>query len=715
MRAIRIGIDVGGTFTDAVALDEATGELVSQVKVPTTHDAPEGVAAGIVEALHRLLEQVHLQTSQVRFIAHGTTQATNALLEGDVMPVGILATGRGLEGRRASVETALGNLELSPGKWLFVAHRYLEAGASGAEPQSVAEAIRELVAAGSGVIVAAEPFSVDDPSGEARLMEAAAKQGLPATGTHEMTGLLGLRVRTRTAVINASILPRMVHTSVLTQGAVRSAGIQAPLMVMRGDGGVMTMEGMRRHPIRTLLSGPAAGVAGALMHARISDGLFLEVGGTSTDISAIKDGRVVVDYANVGGHPTYVSALEVKTVGVAAGSLVRLGTHRIVDVGPRSAHIAGLRYAVYAEPAEIVEPVLETFAPKPGDPADYVLVCCRGEQRFALTPSCAANLLGLVQDGDFARGNVESARRAFAPLARALGTDETGAARAVLEACLAKLEPVARQLAGRHQLVGPGLILAGGGGGCAALVPYLGQKMKLRTHLVQHHEVISPIGVALALVREVVERTAVNPSTQLIGQIREEARAAALRGGAADGTVEVEIEVEPARNLVRAIATGATEMRARTHAPAGLDEAGLASAAAAALGAGPAELVAQTGRWSLFRIVMERKGWLGLGKRREELHALVERDGTVRRKFGPVHWGQTTAGQCAEVLARMLAALTVHGDGGASIPRAYLLCGERLVDLSGLVTSEQVLALAKSELEGTPAETEVVNLCSPRS
>ena len=715
MRVIRIGIDVGGTFTDAVALDEATGELLAQVKVPTTHEAPEGVAAGIVAALARLLDAVQLEPSRVRFIAHGTTQATNALLEGDVMPVGVLATGRGLEGRRASVETAIGNLELSPGKWLFVAHRYLESGAEGAATGALAEAIQELVAAGSGVIVAAEPFSVDDHSGELRLMEAAVKQGLPATGTHEMSGLLGLRVRTRTAVINASILPRMVQTSVLTEGAVRASGIAAPLMVMRGDGGVMTMEGMRRHPIRTLLSGPAAGVAGALIHARLSDGLFLEVGGTSTDISAIKDGRVVVDYASVGGHPTYVSALEVKTVGVAAGSLVRLGHRRIADVGPRSAHIAGLRYAVYAAPEEIVDPVLETFAPRLGDPADYVRIRCRGDQCFALTPSCAANLLGLVRDGDFARGNAESARRAFAPLAEALGTDEVGAARAILEACAAKLEPVVRDLVQRHQLAGPGLVLAGGGGGCAALVPYLGQKLKYPVHLVRHHEVISPIGVALALVREVVERTAVNPSPELIGQIREAARAAALRGGAAEGTVEVEIEVEPARNLVRAIATGATEMRARENVGDGLDESRLAEVAAESLGAGPAEMVAKTGRWTVFRVIVEARGWLGLGKRREERHALVERDGTVRRKFGRIQWGVTTAGQCPEALAQFLAALTIHGDGGASIPRAYLLCGERLLDLSGLVTADQVVALAKSELADAPAETEVVMLCSPRS
>ena len=134
---VRIGIDVGGTFTDAVAINNETYELIGSVKAPTTHTAKEGVAAGIVEVLHKVMEQYNIKPEDVTFIAHGTTQATNALLEGDVARVGVVTLGQGIQGAKSRSDTTIGNIELAPGKFLNSENNYVDTSS-----QNVDQAIR---------------------------------------------------------------------------------------------------------------------------------------------------------------------------------------------------------------------------------------------------------------------------------------------------------------------------------------------------------------------------------------------------------------------------------------------------------------------------------------------------------------------------------------------------------------------------------------------
>ncbi|HEX3816314.1 MAG TPA: hydantoinase/oxoprolinase N-terminal domain-containing protein, partial [Mycobacteriales bacterium] len=235
---IRVGIDVGGTFTDAVALDAQTLELIGQVKVRTTHRHADGVARGIIDALTQLLAAVGVTADDVSFLAHGTTQATNALLEGDVATVGLVGVGSGFEGWITRRLGALGKIELAPGKQLPVRYGHVRSAVEAADAAAAVTAVR---AAGADIVVGVQAFSVDDGTGEDAVVDAAHKEDMLATTTHEITKLYGLKKRARTAVVNASILPKMLDTADLVERSITTAGIAAPLMVMRCDGGVMSL------------------------------------------------------------------------------------------------------------------------------------------------------------------------------------------------------------------------------------------------------------------------------------------------------------------------------------------------------------------------------------------------------------------------------------------------------------------------------------------
>lgn len=708
--SVRIGIDVGGTFTHAVAIDGQTYELIGKVCVPTTHDRAEGVAAGIVQAFRELLGDLNLDPKQISFIAHSTTQATNAMLEGDVATVGILGMGDGLEGLKAKADTNLGEIELSPGKVLRTSHVFLDS--KQVNESSVAEAIKALQAQGAQVVVAAEAFSVDDPSREQLVQSVARELGQPSTATHEISQLYGLRVRTRTAVVNGSILPKMIETAVMTESSVKASGIAAPLMIMRSDGGVMDAEQMRKRPIMTVLSGPAAGIAAALMFLRVSDGIFLEVGGTSTDIALIQTGKPKIRSASIGGHKTFLTTLDSRTLGIAGGSMIRLSASEVVDVGPRSAHIAGLPYACFADPSELEGAKVVRLQPRPGDPEDYSILENPAGKRFAVTTTCAANALGVVQPEDHAYARQESAQLALQVLGAAIGKDANAMALAVMDIAAAKVEQTVRELIEDYRMNADVLTLVGGGGGSAAVVRHLGSRMKLPVRIAEHAEVISAIGCALAMVREVIERTVPNPSDDDVIRIRREAEEAVVKLGAVPESVEVQVEVEVQRNILRAIATGATEFRARSLGDRQATEEDRRQAAATSLNL-PLEQVNRVtgdGFLEVYSAAVEVRKLFGLIRNRRSPVRVVDSEGIVRLQMSN---GRFVTAGAAEVLSRLSNLVeehTIYGDGGTQLPDVYLLFKGKLVNLSGLPSLDRVRALAQLELDGLDPSATVVGL-----
>lgn len=709
---VRIGIDVGGTFTDAVAINDETYELMGSVKMPTTHEAKEGVAAGIVQVLSKIMDDCHIAPEDVTFIAHGTTQATNALLEGDVAKVGIVTLGSGVQGMKSKSDTNIGDIELAAGKYLKSIGAFVNTGETAALGVHVKQAVEELAAQGAHSIVATEAFSVDDPTNENAVLDVCREKGLAGTAGNDVSKLYGLKVRTRTAVINASILPKMLEAANMTEQSIKNANIGAPLMVMRCDGGVMTVEEVRSRPILTILSGPAAGVAGALMYEKLTDGIFLEVGGTSTDISCVKDGNVVVKYAEVGGHKTYVNSLDVRTVGIGGGSMIELRDGKAVDTGPRSAHIANLQYECYTDAADIVNPVLKAVRPKAGDP-EYAYVECDGGKKFSLTLSGAANIAGFVPEDSYAHGNVEAAKKAWEPLAKNMGLSVEDCARKVLEFSAVKNSKVVESLIKDYGLDKSTLTFVGGGGGAASVVPHLAEFMACKHKIAKNAPVISPIGVALAMVRDMVERTVPNPTEEDILAIRREAVRKAVQSGANPDTIEVKVEVDTQHQKIRAIAVGATELRTKELSGATKSDEELIALAAENLKTTPDQIKIEADNGSMAALTYEQtvKAMLFFKKKVNTLR-LMDRDGVIRLQKKNATVTSCMPDKWKSTLKRLLEDNTVHGDGGAEIPNLYVVLGRRIIDLAGMQSEGQIMSLCQVELAGVQADEKMIVICT---
>lgn len=707
-RKVRIGIDVGGTFTDAVVVDNETYEVIAKEKCPTTHHAKQGVAEGIVRNIENVLKKNNISPEDVIFIAHGTTQATNALLEGDVAKVGIVGMGKGLEADRAKKETTAGNIELAPGKFLYTEHEFLES--SSLREDLIKSAIEKLKQKGAEVIVASESYSVDNPENEKKVIEIANKMGLPATGGYEISQLYGLFARTRTAAVNAALIPKMMETANMTEGAVKESGIRKPLMIMRCDGGVMSIDEVRKRPILTMLSGLAAGVAGALMYEKITDGIFLEAGGTSTDISVIKDGKVMIKNAQIGGQKLYLTSLDVRTLGVAGGSMIVVEDGKLVDVGPRSAHIANKSYEVFAEPKKIVSPKIKLVAPREEDKPNYAVIECENGESYALTLAGAANILGYVGEGDYAHGNKEAAKKAWQALADLTGESVEELCKTAMEISMKKVKQIVDELIVDYNLNKNLIYLIGGGGSASVVVPFLGEMMGIRHKIAENAPYISTIGVSLALVREQIERNVSNPTDEDIRKIRHDVMEVITRAGADAATVDIAIEIDSQKNILRAIATGATELRTKDRNTQMKSEEDLLKIISEAdkVEKQNVQKVGQEGRWHAYYVNVEKKALFGLIKTKKRFTRIIDEEGVIRLQKNDAKIMVMKKKQLSTRFEEFVDSLTQFSDAGAILPKTYLFFGQKMSDLSGVVNKEQLLGLADMELEFVEDNQEII-------
>ncbi|MBV9696183.1 MAG: hydantoinase/oxoprolinase family protein [Gammaproteobacteria bacterium] len=329
---IRFGLDTGGTYTDAIALD-AEQRVLASAKARTTH---WDLAIGIREACGALLAALppHVQRADVGLVAVSTTLATNAVVEGRFSPICTLLVGfdeRMVE--RSALRRGGG------GSVVCVRGGH---DAAGDEAEALDEAAVQAAVAQWGATVeafaVAAMFSVRNPAHELRaraLIRAGCNK--PVTCSHELSAQLDAPRRALTAALNARLTPQIRHLLDSVQAVLTHEGIAAPLMIVRGDGSLVKAEVALEYPVETVLSGPAASVVGASFLCGLKDFVVSDMGGTTTDVAVVAEGRPVVrpEGAVIGGWRTMVQAIDVHTCGLGGDSEVSFDRERRLTVGPR--------------------------------------------------------------------------------------------------------------------------------------------------------------------------------------------------------------------------------------------------------------------------------------------------------------------------------------------------------------------------------------------
>ena len=331
---IRIGLDTGGTYTDAVALDNQ-GQVVATAKALTTHwDLSIGLGDAIRAVLSGLPRGV--DRKDISLVSVSTTLATNAVVENRYSPVCTLLVGFDANMvERSGVKSMDGCVVVR----VRGGHD-----ATGEELEPLGElavdaAVGEFGSAVEAFAVAGL-FSVRNPAHERRVRDRIRSRcAKPVTCSYELSSKLDAPQRALTAALNARLTPQIRHLLDALGRVLALEAISAPLMIVKGDGTLMRAEVALEYPVETVLSGPAASIVGAGFLSGLEDFTVADMGGTTTDVAVVVGGRPVVreEGAVVGGWRTMVEAVDVRTCGLGGDSEVHFDREQRLAVGPRKA------------------------------------------------------------------------------------------------------------------------------------------------------------------------------------------------------------------------------------------------------------------------------------------------------------------------------------------------------------------------------------------
>ena len=329
-----LGVDTGGTYTDAVILDEACDRVVGSAKSLTTKG---DLSLGIGRAIDAALARAGVLAKDIALVSLSTTLATNALVEGQGGRVALVVAGFDAgDLERAGLAEALGS---DPVIRIAGGHNHAGIASCDLDVAGLEAALGNM--AGVVGFAVATRFATRNPAHEVAIRDAIRRvTARPVTCSHELSAQLNGPKRALTAVLNARLIGMIDGLVTACEAHLSRLAIAAPLMVVRGDGALISAAMVRERPIETILSGPAASIVGARWLTGVQDALVSDIGGTTTDVALLRAGLPEIDAegAQVGGFRTMVEAVAMRTTGLGGDSEVHLITEGLdggLRLGPR--------------------------------------------------------------------------------------------------------------------------------------------------------------------------------------------------------------------------------------------------------------------------------------------------------------------------------------------------------------------------------------------
>jgi N-methylhydantoinase A/oxoprolinase/acetone carboxylase beta subunit len=372
--ALLLGIDTGGTYTDAVLFEQGPaasgGEVVASAKALTTrHDLAEGIRQAASEVI------TAERAARIELVSLSTTLATNSIVEGQGSAICLVLIGYTPDMlEQVGLREVMGQ---DPVVFLRGGHDAAGAETAPLDPEEALAAILRHAPEVAAFAVSGY-FSVRNPDHENRVRRLIREHcGLPVTCGHELTSNLHASRRALTAALNARLIPLAGELIRSVQAMMEELGVQAPLMVVKGDGSLIDSRMALEYPVETILSGPAASVVGSLFLSGESEACVVDMGGTTTDIALVNGRRLLLNRegATVGGWQTMVEAVQIHTYGLGGDSEVRIEEGGSLALGPRR-HVP-LSLLAHQRPEVLEELRRQAGRKKPGRQDGRFLVALR--------------------------------------------------------------------------------------------------------------------------------------------------------------------------------------------------------------------------------------------------------------------------------------------------------------------------------------------------